>query len=101
MVLPATLRLAQQNPIPACSTQSTAKSRKKILVGGHPWVYAATQPGYDVYPILERIFSDLKYAGIAVLELMHTALRPDGWSITCCGRRSRRSWRPGPAPRSR
>ena len=49
----------------------------KVVVGAHPWVYAATQPGYDVYPILDRIFADMKYAGMEGIELMHTALRPD------------------------
>ena len=60
------------------STQSNAKSEKKILVGAHPWVYAATQPNYDIYPVLEKIFADMSYAGLDGIELMHTALRyPD------------------------
>lgn len=50
---------------------------KKVLVGAHPWVYAATQPKYDITPILDRIFADMQYAGIDAIELMHTALRPD------------------------
>ena len=49
----------------------------KVVVGAHPWVYAATQPGYDITPILDRIFADMKYAGLDGIELMHTALRPD------------------------
>jgi sugar phosphate isomerase/epimerase len=49
-----------------------------VLVGGHPWVYAATQPKYDIYPILDQIFADMSYAGLDGIELMHTALRyPD------------------------
>jgi sugar phosphate isomerase/epimerase len=60
------------------STQSNARSGKKVLVGGHPWVYAATQPNYDIYPVLEKIFADMSYAGLDGIELMHTALRyPD------------------------
>jgi sugar phosphate isomerase/epimerase len=60
------------------STQSDARSEKKVLVGGHPWVYAATQPNYDIYPVLDRIFADMSYAGLDGIELMHTALRyPD------------------------
>ncbi|MEK7409431.1 MAG: sugar phosphate isomerase/epimerase [Acidobacteriota bacterium] len=51
---------------------------KKILVAGHPWVYAATQPKNDIYPILDQIFEDMSYAGVDAIELMHTALRPDG-----------------------
>ncbi len=50
--------------------------KKKIVVGGHPWVYAATQPKNDIYPILDRIFADMSYAGLDGIELMHTALRP-------------------------
>lgn len=60
------------------STQSNTKSKKKVLVGGHPWVYAATQPNYDIYPVLDQIFADMSYAGLDGIELMHTALRyPD------------------------
>jgi sugar phosphate isomerase/epimerase len=49
----------------------------KIVVGAHPWVYAATQPNYDIYPILDRIFADMRYAGLDGIELMHTALQPE------------------------
>ena len=60
------------------STQSNTKPKKKVLVGGHPWVYAATQPNYDIYPVLDQIFADMSYAGLDGIELMHTALRyPD------------------------
>jgi hypothetical protein len=48
----------------------------KVIVGAHPWVYAAMQPKYDVTPILSRIFADMQYAGLQGIELMHTALRP-------------------------
>jgi len=50
--------------------------KKKIIVGAHPWVYAATQPKNDIYPILDRIFADMSYASLDGIELMHTALRP-------------------------
>jgi sugar phosphate isomerase/epimerase len=60
------------------STQSDARPEKKVLVGAHPWVYAATQPNYDIYPVLDKIFADMSYAGLDGIELMHTALRyPD------------------------
>jgi sugar phosphate isomerase/epimerase len=60
------------------STQSDARSKKKVLVGAHPWVYAATQPNYDIYPVLDKIFADMSYADLDGIELMHTALRyPD------------------------
>jgi sugar phosphate isomerase/epimerase len=51
--------------------------KKKIIVGAHPWVYAAIQPKYEIYPILDRIFADMSYAGLDGIELMHTALRPE------------------------
>ena len=49
---------------------------QKVVVGGHPWVYAATQPNYDIAPVLPTIFEDMSYAGLDGIELMHTALRP-------------------------
>lgn len=49
----------------------------RITVGAHPWVYAAQQPQYDITPILDQIFADMKYAGMDAIELMHTALLPD------------------------
>ena len=49
----------------------------KILVGAHPWVYAAKQPEYDITPILDEIFADMRWAGIEAVELMHAALFPD------------------------
>ena len=51
---------------------------ENVVVGAHPWVYAATQPQCDIYPILDQIFADMSYAGLDGIELMHTALRPDG-----------------------
>jgi sugar phosphate isomerase/epimerase len=51
---------------------------RKITVAAHPWVYAATRPGYDVYPILDPIFADMSYAGIEAIELIHTSLGPEG-----------------------
>jgi sugar phosphate isomerase/epimerase len=48
----------------------------KVLVGAHPWVYAATQPQNDITPVLPQIFADMRYAGLDGIELMHTALRP-------------------------
>ena len=56
---------------------SAADAPVKVIVGAHPWVYAATQPGHDITPILDSIFADMKYAGMDGIELMHTALRPE------------------------
>jgi len=41
------------------STKNNARPERKILVGAHPWVYAATQPNYDIYPVLDGIFADM------------------------------------------
>jgi sugar phosphate isomerase/epimerase len=62
----ATARDARADPAPG-----------RVIVGAHPWVYAATQPKYDITPVLPQIFADMAYAGIEGIELMHTALRPD------------------------
>jgi len=51
---------------------------QRVAVGAHPWVYAATQPKYEITPVLDQIFSDMRYAGMEGIELMHTALRPPG-----------------------
>jgi sugar phosphate isomerase/epimerase len=50
-------------------------SGKKITVGAHVWVYAASQPGYDVSPILNQIFADVAYAGFDGVETMEHPLR--------------------------
>lgn len=66
--------------LPAAAVSSLVAAdpaAKKVPVGAHPWVYAAKQPGYEITPILDTIFADLSYAGMAGVELMHTALRPD------------------------
>lgn len=54
-----------------------AEKRKKLLVSGHVWIYASTQPGYDVSNILPQIFSDMKYAGLDGVETMEHPLRND------------------------
>jgi sugar phosphate isomerase/epimerase len=48
-----------------------------VLVGAHPWVYAATQPDRNITPLLDQIFADIAWAGFDGIELMHTALMPD------------------------
>ena len=57
--------------------EETINSRtRRVIVGAHPWVYAATQPQYDITPVLNQIFADMRYAGMGGIELMGTALRP-------------------------
>ena len=48
-----------------------------MIIGVHPWVYAAQQPGHDLTPVLDRVFADAGAAGFDGIELMHTALLPD------------------------
>lgn len=55
----------------------TPSSKRRVIVGAHPWVYAATQPKYDITPVLPQIFADMSYAGLDGVELMSTALQPD------------------------
>src|ERR1039457_7727351 len=55
-----------------------AGAETKIMVAGHPWVYAARRPNNDIYEILDQIFADMGAAGLDAIELMHTALAPDG-----------------------
>ncbi|MEO7598403.1 MAG: sugar phosphate isomerase/epimerase [Opitutus sp.] len=61
----------------ASSASPVPDTKRKVIVGAHAWVYAATQPNYDYTPVLPQIFSDLSYAGVDGLELMHVALKPD------------------------
>jgi sugar phosphate isomerase/epimerase len=67
--------------------------KPKVIVGGHPWVYAAKLPGYDFTPVLPQIFSDFRYAGLAGVELMHIALRHDD-AVERIGELSRESQLP-------
>jgi len=49
-------------------------AQSKIRIGAHVWAYAARQPDYDVYPILNRIFQDFNSAGLEGIELMENSL---------------------------
>ena len=49
--------------------------KTKVLVGAHPWVYAAKLKNYDVYPILDQIFSDMSYAGLGGIELIYSVFQ--------------------------
>lgn len=42
-----------------------------VIVGGHPWVYAAKLPSHDITPALGEIFADMRYAGLDGIELAH------------------------------
>ncbi len=47
---------------------------EQITVGAHPWVFASRQEQYDIFPIMEQVFSDIAYAGFEGIELMHIPL---------------------------
>jgi len=49
-------------------------SNQIVTVGAHPWIYAAQLPGYDITPVLETIFQDMKHAHFDGIELMHHPL---------------------------
>ncbi len=50
----------------------------KIPVYAHLWVYASRYPpDWDCTPILDDVFSDLKYAGLEGVEVMEILLRHD------------------------
>ena len=49
-------------------------TKRKVVVAAHPWVYAAPLPGHDITPVLEQVFSDMSYAGMGAIELMHEAV---------------------------
>ena len=72
------ISLAVLNPklVGAAEVNRGTSAGGKVVVGGHPWVYAATQPHYDITPVLPTIFEDMTDAGLDGIELMHTALRP-------------------------
>ena len=47
-------------------------------VYAHLWVYASRYPPeWDCTPVLDDVFSDLKYAGLAGVEIMEVLLRHD------------------------
>jgi sugar phosphate isomerase/epimerase len=74
--LAAALATCAAPTLVSCATSRT-RNRSNVVVGGHPWVYAATQRNHDITPVLPQIFADMHYAGLDAIELMHTALRPD------------------------
>jgi sugar phosphate isomerase/epimerase len=61
----------------------------KVLVAGHPYVYTQHRADREIYPILDQIFADMRYAGLDAIELMHVALRPEG-AVECIRELSQR-----------
>ncbi|RYE17772.1 MAG: twin-arginine translocation signal domain-containing protein [Sphingobacteriales bacterium] len=59
------------NLLPGC-----AVAADKVMVSAHLWEYARKfPPNWDCTPILDTIFADYKYAGIAGIEMMEIHLR--------------------------
>lgn len=55
------------------------KGKPKVAVDAHLWVYASRYPpDWDCTPILDEVFSDLKYAGYDKIELMEPVLKHEG-----------------------
>lgn len=55
------------------------KRAKKIPVDAHLWVYASRYPpDWDCTPILDTVFSEIKYAGYDKIEIMEAILKHDG-----------------------
>src|SRR5947199_4641648 len=53
-------------------------AQNKIPVYAHLWVYASRYPpDWDCTPILDDVFSDLKYAGLEGVEVMEILLQHD------------------------
>ncbi|MBO3802394.1 MAG: sugar phosphate isomerase/epimerase, partial [Candidatus Brockarchaeota archaeon] len=48
--------------------------RKMVRICAHVWAYAARQPSYDIYGILDEVFSDFDKAGLEGIELMENCL---------------------------
>ena len=59
------------------SMAAAIAKKRKLPVSAHVWIYASTQPGYDVTPILPQIFADMKYAGLDGVETMEHPLRKE------------------------
>lgn len=53
-----------------------AAPKSTVPVSGHLWVYASRYPpDWDCTPILDTVFSDFKYAGLAGVEVMESNMR--------------------------
>jgi sugar phosphate isomerase/epimerase len=50
---------------------------RKVVVGAHPWVYAARRQPRTISPILDQVFADMSAAGFDGIELMPDALADD------------------------
>jgi len=71
--------LAVFSGLPAQYIFSNQTPNNKIPLYAHLWAYASRYPpDWNCTPILDEVFSDLKYAGFAGVELMEIILKQDG-----------------------
>lgn len=57
----------------------TSERNARTQVDGHLWIYASHYPpDWDCTPILDEVFSDMKYAGIDGVEVMESVLKHEG-----------------------
>lgn len=74
----ATGALALGSVLPA-GCAMTKHAGTSVPVYAHLWAYASRYPpDWDCTPILNDVFSDLKYAGFAGIELMEVILKHEG-----------------------
>ena len=67
--------------LPGCSGRLLGLQNKGagVPVYAHLWVYASRfPPNWDCTPIMNEVFSDLKYAGLQGVEVMEVHLRQPG-----------------------
>jgi sugar phosphate isomerase/epimerase len=58
------------------SSVAAPRKKKGVKLCAHLWVYASKfPPQWDATPVLDKVFSDLKYAGYDGVELMEVNLR--------------------------
>jgi sugar phosphate isomerase/epimerase len=61
----------------SCVARKAATTR--VPVYAHLWVYASRfPPDWDSTPVLDEVFSDLKYAGYGGVEVMESVLKHEG-----------------------
>jgi sugar phosphate isomerase/epimerase len=66
-------------PLAGAFTNVFAGETKRTEVDAHLWVYASRfPPDWDCTPVLDEVFSDLKYAGFSGVELMEAVLKHEG-----------------------
>lgn len=58
----------------AAAGLAAPRAKRRVRVGAHLWAFAANQPGYDAYPVIDEVFAQMAVAGLDGIELMHLVL---------------------------